>query len=708
MDTLHTLQGQKTSYVLDSSLGMPVCRYWGQRLHDESHLDDLLKLQAKSFQAAALLNQLVPLTIFPEQGTGFWGNPALSGHRAQQHWATAFHLNSLQQSPDSLNFQFIEEHAQLSLTLEILLDAETDVLQRRTILQNLGNTPYHLNWCAAAAFELPHWSQELLMFHGNWTNEFQMVRQPFPIGTLSRENRRGRTSHNSFPGMIIGSPQFCETSGEIYGFHLGWSGNHRILVECSAEGDRQIQLGELLMPGEQVLSPDESYTSPWTYSCYAQDGLNELSHKFHTFARKHILPQRAMRTPRPVQFNTWEALYFDHEWEALKSLVQKASDLGIERFVLDDGWFCNRNDDHRALGDWWPDPTKYPDGLKPLIDCVLEHGMEFGLWVEPEMVNPDSQLYRQHPDWVLNLDPLPRTTGRNQLVLDLSRSEVSDYLFNSLNKLLSEYSISYLKWDMNRDLTMAGHEGTPAYHQQTHALYALLNRLRECHPMVEIESCASGGGRIDFGILKYAERVWTSDSNDALLRQKIQRGYSVFFPPEIMGAHIGPAECHTSGRKLSLQLRAHTALFGHFGMELDLRVLSPEENTLLKQYIDLYKQQRDLLHHGQNYRLELDDARWGYGVVSLDQKRALFCLIQMEVPLNRFSQRVRFCGLNPNYQYRLQLLPPVDPSIHKLLLQSENDYENGILMQGEMLLKSGILLPMPFPETSILIQLDVP
>ncbi|MEL6702199.1 MAG: alpha-galactosidase, partial [Pseudomonadota bacterium] len=329
--------------------------------------------------------------------------------------------------------------------------------------------------------------------------------------------------------------------------------------------------------------------------------------------------------------NTWEALYFDHDHDKLRALADAAAEIGAERFVLDDGWFKGRNDDTTSLGDWVPDPDKYPNGLHPIVDYVVdEKGLEFGLWVEPEMVNPDSDLYRAHPDWVLQLDPYPLMTGRNQLVLDLTNPAVKDYLFDRLSALLNEYRISYLKWDMNRDLVLPGDgAGHAAVHRQTTELYRLIDRILAAFPHLEIESCASGGGRIDFEILKRTHRFWTSDSNDAVERMRIQTGFSHFLPPEVMGSHVGPDWCHTTGRGFHADFRALVASYGHMGLECDLTKISDTDTETFRAAIADHKIDRDLLHTGDFFRVRtVDPALIGAAIVSTDQQQARLIMTQ--------------------------------------------------------------------------------
>ncbi len=703
-DAVFRLDGQGSTVVFDCrSSGVARCLYWGARLAAE---DGPAQLRAAGRKPVpkGVLDEPVPMTLFPEQGRGFWGQPALSGARGRTAWCNRFVIEAVGPTAQGLTVQLNDAQAQLGLQLEILFDTATDVVQRRSILTNAGDAPYEIRWCAAAAFELPGLCQELLGFHGAWINEFQTLRQAFPAGVYLRENRKGRTSHDCFPGLVAGSRGFDDHSGQVYGFHLGWSGNHRLLAETVCDGTRQVQLGTLFMPGEMVLAPGEAYTTPWAYGCYADEGLNGLSAKLHRFVRTRILPPQVKAAPRPVQFNTWEATYFDHDSQRLRALARTAASLGVERFVLDDGWFAGRDHDRRGLGDWAPDPAKYPQGLAPLIDEVQMLGMSFGLWVEPEMINPDSDLYRAHPDWVLHLDPLPRQQGRHQLVLDLTRPEVFTYLFDALDGLLSRYAISYLKWDMNRDLTTAGHDGQAAYHGQVQAFYRLLDRLGKAHPQIEIETCASGGARVDYEVLKRCHRVWPSDNNDALSRRRIQQGFTLFFPPEIMGSHVGPVTSHTTGRRHRLGLRAQTAFWGHMGIECDITALDLHAAEKLKTYISLYKAYRDVLHSGTYARLKLDDARrHGWQVTGPDRCTAILGVVQTDDPGQRAGLRLYPVGLDLHKRYSVERIDPEATGMAEQRLAAKKGEAENTILSGAFLMAGGITLSLPHPESGALL-----
>jgi alpha-galactosidase len=628
------------------------------------------------------------LDLFPEAGRGFNGHPAILHHRAGLHGVSQLELRSATVAADHVQFELADERAGLGVALSCRLHPE-GVLALATTVTNTGPDPLELAWAAGAVLPCPY--RELMLFEGRWAQEFQTVRQRLETGALVQENRTGRTSHHAPPFLFAGSDGFGEDAGEVWALHLAWSGNSRLLAERLRDGRVQLQAGELLAPGEVILQPGERYTAPTAYAARSTAGLNGLSARLHAFVRRDVLAGRTAR-PRPVTFNTWEAVYFQHEVQALKALANEAAAVGVERFVLDDGWFKGRDDDTTSLGDWTVDPDKYPDGLAPLADHVRALGMKFGLWVEPEMANADSYLLRAHPDWVLGESGREQPLGRGQYVLDLTRSEVADDVFGQLHRLLSDLPIDYLKWDMNRDLTHAVSRGRPAAGAQTRAAYALIDRLKAAHPDVEIESCASGGARADYEILKRTERIWTSDCNDPIDRQRIQRGFSLVFPPEVMGAHVGPRRAHTTGRETSLEFRAATALFGHMGIEGDLRAFSEAEREQLARWIALHKQFRPLLHQGRSRRLAPEDP----GLIAFSVESGAERLVsaaQVETPLRPVPANLRLTGLESGRRYRAELLNP--------LRQPERAMKQiPSLFRGEPLTASGAALAgagLPLP-----------
>jgi alpha-galactosidase len=652
------------------------------------------------------------LSITPTSGQGFTGSPGLSLHGDADQWAVNPLLHSVDQvDAQSVVITSVDNARGLSVSVTIRLDEQSDVLTFNTEVTNSAPQAVTIDWCAAATIATPQDFNQLVGFEGHWAGEFQQHSLEQFFGSYVRENRRGKTSHDSYPALLLHPKTTNQAQGEAYGFHLGWSGNHKIVAEKMADGRAYVQMGELLFPGEISLDSGQRYQSPTLFASYSNEGLSALSRQFHRYVRSHIIRQSVHDKPRPVHYNTWEGIYFKHDLSTLKDLAQRAAQMGAERFVLDDGWFIGRDDDTAGLGDWFVDKKYYPEGLTPLIDHVKAQGLEFGLWFEPEMVNPDSELYRQHPQWVLGNEIHKQVDSRNQLVLDLSRPEVFAYLYERLHTLLTEYDISYIKWDMNRDLNHQGnHSGKPGGHNQIHALYRLLDTLRGAHPNVEIESCASGGGRADYGILARTDRVWTSDSNDALERLKIQNGFSYFLPSELMGSHVGPRECHITHRTVSMEMRASVSLFGHMGMEMDLRELTDAEKTELKAMTDLYKQHRALVHSGDLFRLELPPYMNGLGIVAEDKTQALFSCSLVACSHASLPDQYLFSGLDKETLYKVDIIWPiknVDKWPKSILFGFTNHLGavDGHTFSGEILMQLGLQLPLLTPQSSLIFHL---
>lgn len=571
----------------------PLWRYWGPRLPDGARPPSSLRSERPEPSFSLHFDQ--PLSVFPGVGLGWFGQSALLAHRQGRDWAFAATRCRIERD-DAASARVLldDDIACVAVAIDMRLDPESDVLSLSTSLTNRGEMPLELQWLAAGNVPLPPDARTVRSFGGRHNCEFVALEDRLSRAIWRRENRRGLTSHDCFPGAVV------EGEGGIaYGAQLGWSGNHVQQIEWLDDGRRHWQMGEWLTPGEVLLAPGETLTTPEMLATCSAEGANGVAWAFHRAIRQRMAwPGGAMK-PRPVHLNTWEGFYFGHDLAALKQLAEAAAGIGVERFVLDDGWFHRRNDDSSSLGDWWPDAVKYPEGLAPLADHVVALGMEFGLWVEPEMVNPDSELFRAHPDWALQIAGRPLLGARNQYVLDLSRAEVADHLFDTIAPLLRELPISYLKWDHNRDLTHAG--ATPLYRRQVIAAYALFDRFRDAFPDVEIEACAGGGGRIDAGIVARTHRFWTSDNIDAVSRVAIQRGFLQFMPPELMGSHVGASPAHATGRMQKMDFRIGVATAGHFGVELDLRKLGEKDRERLAAGIARCKAMRGRLHGGRTW-----------------------------------------------------------------------------------------------------------
>jgi alpha-galactosidase len=617
----------------------PLWRYWGPRLPEGVKLEPL---RATRPTPSFSLDFDQPLSLFPGLGVGWFGQSALLAHRAGKDWTFQATSCAIEQNGQKAVVRLTDPVAQIEVAVTLLLDTTSNVLSIATQLTNLGDAILDVQWLAAGSVPLPPDAHTVRSFGGRHNDEFVAVTDTLTRSTWRRENRRGLTSHDCFPGAVV------ETDGAVYGAQLGWSGNHAQTIEWLDDGRYHWQMGEWLAPGEVRLAPGERIETPEMLATCAVDA-NALAQNFHAGIRQRTPWQDDKMKPRPVHINTWEGFYFDHDETALMELATSAAEIGIERFVLDDGWFEGRNDDSSSLGDWWTDHQKYPNGLKPLAEHVTGLGMEFGLWVEPEMVNPDSELYRAHPDWALATPGRPTITARNQLVLDMARPEVADYLFGKIAALLDELPIAYLKWDHNRDLTSAG--ATPRYRRQVQAAYAMMDRIRAAHPHVEIEACAGGGGRIDAGIAAHTHRFWTSDNIDAVSRVSIQRGFLQFMPPELMGAHVGASPAHATGRGQSMDFRGGVALPGHFGVELDVRQLHESDRDALRGWIATYKAHRDRLHCVKVWQGEAGDGLLWQAHGEPDD---LILLLYRVVPQSwRHAPSVRLPMLDRNKRYRI-------------------------------------------------------
>lgn len=579
------------------------------------------------------------------------------------------------------------------LALEHRMHAQGVLAGRVTVVSGNGALTGRIRQLSSMALPLPRDTDELLTFGGDWAREFRAHRLRLESGHYVVESRRGRGGHDGFPGLFAGASGFTDDHGRVFAFTLGWSGSHRMTAERTREGYMVLHGQALLDESDRV---EAGYVTPWCYAAFSEQGLNGVAQMLHEFVRQEILPRDVTALPRPVHYNTWEAVYFAHDLETLKGLAGKAASVGAERFVLDDGWFRGRTSDRAGLGDWECDQAKYPNGLAPLAEHVKQLGMTFGLWVEPEMVNPDSDLARAHPAWV-RTDAGTTALQRHEAVLDLSRAEVRDHLFSMLHAQLGACDISYLKWDMNRDLTGTGHRAHVA------GVHDLIDRLRAAHPGVEIETCASGGGRCDFGMLARTERVWVSDTNDALDRLDIQRNANLFLPLAIAGVHVGPATCHITGRRLSMDLRAHVALFGHMGLELDLREVDARDLDRLAHHIKTYKAHRALLHGGRFWRVPTPGSdHQAIGVTAPDGHEGLFLLVKTgSAELGR-GTLLRLPGIEPRLLYRVAALTPLAKAVETSLAPAL--LSGNLLLSGSALASRGLELYLPRPECSLLLH----
>ncbi|WP_406319657.1 alpha-galactosidase [Streptosporangium sp. NBC_01639] len=704
------LRAGGVSLVVDTrGNGLPRVVHWGA---DLGALDaaDLLALSAVSIPPTGFgpVDQVVPLSIVPEQSAGWLGTPGLSGHRTGRDFSARFVTERVESEQGSgpiahrLTISAADEHGRLGISLEIEMAVSGLVRLRATLSNDDPGLDYTLDGLLLT-LPVPLRAQEILDFSGRHLRERSPQRHAFTQGTHQRDNRRGRTGGDATLLLLAGAPAFSFEHGEVWGLHVAWSGNHRTLAERNPDGVGLLGGGELLLPGEGTLAPGESYTSPWVFGSWGR-GLNDLSARFHDYLRAR--PQHP-GARRPVVLNTWEAVYFDQDVNVLTELADLAAEIGVERFVLDDGWFRHRRDDHAGLGDWYVDESVWPGGLHGFADHIREAGMQFGLWFEPEMINVDSDLARAHPEWILSAGYRLPPEGRHQQVLDLAEPGAFAYILERMSALITEYGIAYIKWDHNRDLVEPGRaaHGRAGVHEQTRAVYRLIDTLKSRHPGLEIESCSSGGARADLGILDRTERIWASDCIDALERQQIERWTGLLLPPEMMGSHVGSPASHATARVHDLAFRAGTALFGSFGIEWDLRSASPADRQALAEWTALYQQHQELLHTGRVIHVDHPDpALQVHGVVAADSAEALFTFVAVATSAQTRPGPVRVPGLAPDADYQVTPLPLTAEVSRFLAGTCPPWWTGGITLPGRVLAEHGVQLPALFPERLILVH----
>ena len=696
MPALHRVAAGGVVLLLDTTGDDPVVVHWGAD-PGAADVDPALLLPAV---ARSMFDAPVRPSLLPQLARGWRGRPAVRGSRAGRDFSPRFALTGTAGGESSLTLRMADPEAGLEAEVALVL-APSGLLVVDSTVRNTGDSPYVLEQ-ADVVLPVPAQATESLDTTGRWIREKHPQRRPIQQGTWVRSARHGRTGHDATAMMAAGTPGFGWRSGEVWTLHLGWSGDHESYVERTTGGDTVLGAGELLKPGEVVLEPGAAYRAPTAYGAYSAAGLDGVSARFHEWMRSR--PSHPS-TPRPVVLNTWEAVYFDHDLETLTDLADTAAAVGVERFVLDDGWFKGRRHDRAGLGDWLVDETVWPGGLTPLIDHVKGLGMQFGLWVEPEMINEDSDLAREHPDWISGPGHRMPIEWRHQQVVDLANPAAWQHLLDALDAILTENAIDYLKWDQNRDQLELGHDGVASTREQTLAVYRLFDELRARHPHVEIESCSSGGARVDLGILARTDRLWASDTNDALERQTIQRWTELLVPPELVGAHVGPTESHSTGRVHDLGFRAITAMFGHFGIEWDIRQASDEDRERLAAAIVVYKAQRELIASGRMVRMDHPDpAMQVTGVVAQDGSRALFSIAALATSANEVPLPVRFGGLDPDRAYRVELaLPPGPQAVNERAGVAWTDASP--VLTGRMLGTLGLPMPILNPEQALLVTL---
>lgn len=660
------LDGGNISYVFGvNPRGELQQLYWGGRLG-----------ATDSFPAAKPLPEWASFdssySNTPEEYSG-WGaalfvEPALKVSFADGNRDLVLHYESHTLAENGVDVVLKDIRRPIFVTLHYAIDPASGILERSARIENRDAQPVMVEQAAAAAWALPPAHYTLNYLTGRWAGEWNLTQEALSPGERVIESRRGSTGHQANPWFAIQAGTPSEKHGEVWFGALGWSGSWRITVEQDQLDQVRVTGGYNPFDFGYLLHAGESLQTPIFYGGYSADGLGGASRLLHRYELEHVLPRTAatakdlLPKPRPVIYNSWEATEFRVNEAGQMALAEKAAALGIDRFVMDDGWFGQRKDDHAGLGDWYVNPEKFPHGLKPLVDKVHALGMDFGLWVEPEMVNPDSDLYRKHPDWVLNFPARPRSEARNQLVLDLARPDVRAYVLGFLDNILKENQINFLKWDYNRNWSEPGWDQVPppeqkrVYVEYTRNLYAILAELRRRHPNVEIESCSGGGGRVDLGILRYTDEVWPSDNTDPFDRLSQQDGFSYAYPAQIMMAWVTDAPHWLNNRSTSLTYRMLSSMQGSLGIGANIAKWTPEETELAKRLIAAYHQVQPTIVQGELYRLisPRDGSEFSATqYVKTDRSQAVVFAFIHSTQKGRLFPRLKLDGLDPAAQYTL-------------------------------------------------------
>ncbi|MGN0426985.1 MAG: alpha-galactosidase [Agathobacter sp.] len=569
----------------------------------------------------------------------------------------------------------------LNLRIDLLYSVfeKEDVITRSVQIYNFSEQPVYLTKVMSACIDMDDDSYEMLALHGSWARERHIDRQPLRYGKQSVSSKRGESSHQEHPFIAWMQPETNQTNGEVYAMHFVYSGNFLAQIEKTQFNSIRAVMGIHPEDFSWKLEKGESFTAPEVVLTYSAEGIGQMTRNFHDFYRDHMIRSRYTHKKRPILINNWEATYFDFDTEKLLSIAKRAAELGIEMLVMDDGWFGHRNDDSTSLGDWFVNENKIQGGLKHLVEEVNKLGLKFGIWMEPEMISPDSRLYEAHPDWAIQVPRRKNTLCRCQYVLDLGRKEVRDYIFEQIAAILHSANIEYVKWDMNRQLTDMGSFALEAdrqgelSHRYVLGVYELQERLISEFPQLLIENCSGGGARFDPGMLYYSPQIWCSDDTDAVERLLIQEGTAMIYPLSSMGAHVSDCPNHTVGRVTPFKTRGHVALAGTFGYELDVTKIPEEDQRMIPEQVKMYHTYNDLVREGDYYRIasyrenHLYDC---YMIVAKDQSEALVTFVQVIGQPNYHSRRIRLQGLDPRADYSLE--------------------ENGRVFGGDLLMQAGL------------------
>lgn len=679
------LQTRNTSYIMKVVKGKYLAHvYWGKKMNtpnmENAQLNRLIGFSATTDNEDKSYSLDFVCQEYPTGcGTDF-RIPAISvlfedGSRNLQLTYDSYKIMKGKPALKGLPATYVEDDAEADTLLITLKDTlqkvkvvlfytayrDLDVITRSVEVVNEGTGILTLEKVLSANVDFETADYDFISLPGAWGRERHIERTSLRSGVQSVESRRGASSHQHNPFMALAAKGTGENHGGVYGFNFVYSGNFTAGAEVDQIFKTRAYMGLNDYDFSWLLESGESFQAPEAILVYSAEGLGGMSRTFHDLYRKHLVRGRFRDEVRPVLVNNWEGTYFDFNEEKILEIAKEAAGLGIELFVLDDGWFGKRNEDNCSLGDWYVNTEKLPNGIGGLAEKINRYGMKFGLWFEPEMVSPDSDLYRKHPDWCIHVPGRMRTECRNQLVLDLSRPEVCDYIVDAVSQVLDSANVEYVKWDMNRHMTELGSAGLPAKRQKEMShrymlgLYDVLERIVSSHPDVLFESCSGGGGRFDAGMLYYMPQTWTSDDTDAVERLSIQYGTSLAYPVSTMGSHVSAVPNHQAGRITSIKMRGDVAMSGNFGYELDLTKLPAEEKEIIRSQVAQYKELRTFIQSGDMYRLaspfECNHTAWMF--LSKDGNDVFAAYFQVLCEVNPGIRRMKFTALDPAAVYEV-------------------------------------------------------
>ena len=681
---LWILDTGSSSYVIGvNARGSLVPVHWGGRV---TSFDDFTAIPAikelSSFES--------PEDMTPDEFPAFGGlrfvEPCLKATLPNGVRDVVLKFDSAHVDGNRLEAILKDINGGLRVTLVYEVFPGSGVLRRQAIVENTSPSNITIENLQSGVIEVPSQADYRLTYSaGRWAGEWQLQQETLAQGKKILESREGTTSHRMNPWFALDAGAATETTGEVWYGALGWSGNWKVTAERVHDGRTRVTAGYNDFDFSWPLKPGEKLSSPWLYLGHSNHGFGEMSRTMHKFERENLLQGGATKL-RPVLYNSWEATTFDVTEEGQKTLAGKAAKLGVELYVIDDGWFGARNTDHAGLGDWVVNPKKFPNGLKPLIDHVHGLNMKFGFWVEPEMVNPDSDLYRAHPDWAMHFPGRPRTEARNQLVLNMARDDVRDHIFGVLDKLLSDNAIDFVKWDMNRPFGEPGWENVPEAEQReiwikfVRNMYNIMDRLRARHPNVEFEGCSGGGGRIDLELMRRVEEFWTSDNTDAFDRLKIQEGYSYIYAPKSMMAWVTDVP-NMNGRSTPLRYRYLVAMQGSLGIGGNLNKWSEADLTYSSKMVEVDKYIRKTVQEGALYRLASPRGSNGLSATSYvaqDGNQACLFAFRDHQQYLRTLPALRFQGLDGSSRYRVRVV------------EGTFDLKSGAILSGDYLMQHGV------------------